>query len=107
MAKITNNDVLPLRLNSGHVVPGRGGVLEVTNENLRGDNATQLSGLILSGAVAVEFDPEPTIEEAAIAQMSIMAEPQPVAAPAATGPVDVPVDAPAATKPDTAAKAKT
>ena len=106
MAKITNHDVLPLTLPSKHVIAGRGGVLVTTNDVLRGDSAPMLGGLSLSGAVTLEFDPEPTPEEAVIAQASIVAS-EAAAAPAAADPVDVPVEAPAATKTETAAKAKT
>ena len=106
MAKITNHEVLPLTLPSKHVIAGRGGVLVTTNDVLRGDSAPMLTGLSLSGAITVEFDPEPTPEEAVIAQASIAA-PEVDAAPVATTHVDVPVDPPAATKIDTAAKAKT
>lgn len=105
MAKIINHDVQPLTLPSRHVIPGRGGVLVTTNDVLRGDSAPMLSGLSLSGSVTVEYDPEPTPEEAVIAQSSIVAD-EPAAAPVATAPVDVPVDPPAATKSDPAAKAK-
>lgn len=62
MAQLKNKGVLPIALPAGHVIPARG-ELQTTNEAIRGDNWPTLSGLILSGAVEVEYDPEPLPEE--------------------------------------------
>lgn len=63
MAKLTQTGALPITLPAGHVIPPRGS-LELTNDAIRGDNWPTLSGLILSGQVTVEFDPEPNPEAA-------------------------------------------
>lgn len=63
MAQLKNKGVLPIALPAGHVIPARG-ELQTTNEAIRGDNWPTLSGLVLSGAVEVEYDPELPHEEA-------------------------------------------
>lgn len=62
MAKLTQSGAVPITLPAGHVIPPRGS-LELTNDAIRGDNWPTLSGLILSGQVAVEFDPDPEPEQ--------------------------------------------
>ncbi|WYK06456.1 hypothetical protein DWF04_022735 [Cereibacter sphaeroides f. sp. denitrificans] len=62
MAKLTNLTRRDIDLPSRHVIP-RLGTLETTNEVIRGDNWPKLNGLILSGDVAVEFDPEEAPEQ--------------------------------------------
>ena len=62
MAKLTNPTNRDIALPAGHVIP-RGGELIVTNDIITGDNWPTLSGLIKSGAVGVEYDPEPEAEK--------------------------------------------
>lgn len=59
MAQLTNKTRRAIELPSRHVIP-KAGKLVTTNEVIRAiDNWSKLSGLILSGEVAVAFDPEP------------------------------------------------
>ncbi|WP_444668412.1 hypothetical protein [Cereibacter changlensis] len=63
MAQLTNKTRRAIELPSRHVIP-KAGKLVTTNEVIRAiDNWSKLSGLILSGEVAVAFDPEPEPEE--------------------------------------------
>jgi len=63
MAKLTNKTRIDIPLPSRHVIP-RLGHLTLPNATIKSvDNWSRLSGLILSGDVAVEFDPEPSIED--------------------------------------------
>lgn len=57
MATLINPTNRDIRLPAGHVIP-RDGQLTVTNDIIRGDNWAVLSGLINSGTIAVEYDPE-------------------------------------------------
>lgn len=61
MAKLINPGVWPINLPAGQVIPSKG-ELVTTNDIIRGDNFPTLSGMILSGAVAVEYDPEPVVD---------------------------------------------
>lgn len=62
MAQLTNKTRRAIELPSRHVIP-KAGKLVTTNEVIRAiDNWSKLSGLILSGEVAVAFDPEPGSE---------------------------------------------
>lgn len=62
MAKLINPSIRAITLPTGHVVP-RAGTLETTNDVLRcPDNSATLRGLILSGALTVEYDPDPDLE---------------------------------------------
>lgn len=64
MASLTNTGLRPVPLPTGHVVP-RAGTLVTTNDVLRcPDNAAMLRGLILSGALTADYDPEPDPEAA-------------------------------------------
>lgn len=75
MAKVFNNERFPITLPTGHIVPGATGtwegfefvvtspgVLETTNDVLRGDNATRVKMMVAAGsAVEYDDDPEPTV----------------------------------------------
>lgn len=81
MAKITNPGLRPIELPTRHIVP-RNGTLETSNDVLRcPDNAAALRGLILSGAVTVEYDPDPAEPEATA---SIVAAPEAADPPTTT-----------------------
>jgi hypothetical protein len=59
MAKILNPGLRPVPLPTGHVVP-RQGELVTTNDVLRcADNVAFLRGQELSGALNLQFDPDP------------------------------------------------
>ncbi|OJY35923.1 MAG: hypothetical protein BGP11_18420 [Rhodobacterales bacterium 65-51] len=59
MAKILNPGLRPIPLPTGHVVP-RQGELVTTNDVLRcADNVAFLRGQELSGALTLQFDPDP------------------------------------------------
>ena len=58
MAKLINPTRRNITLPAGHVIP-REGELVTTNDVIRGENWPTLSGMILSGQIAVEYDPEP------------------------------------------------
>lgn len=71
MAKLINPSIRAITLPTGHVVP-RAGTLETTNDVLRcSDNAAMLRGLVLSGALTIEYDPDP--ETGPEAETSIVA----------------------------------
>lgn len=57
MAKLINPTARDIRLPAGHVIP-RMSELETTNDVIRGDNWAVLSGLINSGTITAEYDPE-------------------------------------------------
>lgn len=59
MARISNPAYEPVALPTGHVVPGNGH-LDTTNAVLRcPDNVPFLRGQSISGALTVEYDPDP------------------------------------------------
>lgn len=75
MAQLTNKTRRAIELPSRHVIP-KAGKLVTTNEVIRAiDNWSKLSGLILSGEVAVAFDPEPGPEEGGTVAEAIDADP--------------------------------
>ena len=77
MAQLTNKTRRAIELPSRHVIP-KAGKLVTTNAVIRAiDNWSKLSGLILSGEVAVAFDPEPgpEPEEGATVAEAIDADP--------------------------------
>lgn len=74
MAQINyiGSDWRPIELPSGHVVKKPDG-LTTTNDVIRStDNARMLSGLIASGMLSVEYDPE--LEVGIVAEVSITQE---------------------------------
>lgn len=63
MAKLTNRTKRDIDLPSRHVIP-RLGELTLPNETIRSvDNWPRVNGLVLSGDLAVEFDPEPSLDD--------------------------------------------
>lgn len=80
MASLTNPGLRPVPLPTGHVVP-RAGTLVTTNDVLRcPDNAAMLRGLILSGALTVDYDPEPDADADAV-KPAAATQPDPVPTP--------------------------
>ncbi len=58
MAKLINTTRSSFTLPSKHVIPRLGELADIPNDLITGDNWTVLNGLILSGAVVAEYDPE-------------------------------------------------
>lgn len=86
MAKLINPGFQPVNLPTGHVVP-RKGELVTTNDVLRCvDNARVLAGLIATGAVLAEYDPDP-IEPKDEVSASIIAAPAVAEQPTETAPM--------------------
>lgn len=79
MATIQNPSGRPIRLPTGHVVPGTG-TLKTTNSVLRcSDNSPMLNGLALSGQISLEFDLEEDTDGLAMPLVVIEALPEAVA----------------------------